>query len=73
MKTRIKYIKKNDFEGYYAIQVKIWIFWKTIYTDSIFANVEKVIDALGQINDFNGKVKHETLDNKRQNRTTNNK
>lgn len=65
MKTRIKYIKKNDFEGYYAVQVKMWIFWKTIYTDSIFANVEKVIDALSVINDFNSKVKHETLDNER--------
>lgn len=57
MERRVKYIKKNDFEGYYAIQVKIWIFWKTIYTDSIFANVKKVIDELRQIDDFINKAK----------------
>ena len=56
METRIKYIKKNS-GWYYAVQVKIWIFWKTIYTDVIFANVEKFINTLGQIDDFNSKVK----------------
>jgi hypothetical protein len=57
MKTRVKYIKKNMYEGYYAIQVKKLIFWKTIYTDTIFANVEKFIDKLAQIDEFNSKIK----------------
>jgi hypothetical protein len=57
MKTRVKYIKKNMYEGYYAVQVKKLIFWKTIYTDTIFANVEKFIDKLAQIDEFNNKVK----------------
>lgn len=58
METRIKYIKKNTAgEGYYAVQIKKWIFWKTIYTDAIFANVEKFIDTLAQIDEFNSKSK----------------
>lgn len=57
METRIKYIKKNDKEGVYAVQVKTWLFWKTIYTDGIFANIEKFIDKLNQIDDFNNKTK----------------
>lgn len=58
METRIKYIKKNTAgEGYYAVQIKKWIFWKTIYTDAIFTNVEKFIDTLAQIDEFNSKSK----------------
>ena len=57
MKTRVKYIKKNMYEGYYAVQVKKLIFWKTIYTDFIFANVEKFINKLVQIDEFNSKIK----------------
>lgn len=56
METRIKFIKKNS-AGYYAVQVKKWIFWKTIYTDTIFANVEEFIDTLAQIVKFNNKTK----------------
>jgi hypothetical protein len=56
MERRIKYIKKNS-GWYYAVQIKIWIFWKTIYTDGIFANIEKFIDTLEQIDDFNSKAK----------------
>ena len=56
METRIKYIKKNT-EYYYAVQIKRWLFWKTIYTDAIFANVEKFIDTLAQIDEFNNKAK----------------
>lgn len=56
METRIKYIKKNA-GYYYAVQVKKRLFWKTIYTDSIFANVEKFIDTLTKIDDFNSKAK----------------
>ena len=57
MKTRIKYIKKNSADGYYAVQIKKWIFWKTIYTDVVFANIEKFIDTLAQIDEFNNKTK----------------
>lgn len=56
METRIKYINKNT-GYYYAVQIKKWIFWKTIYTDAVFANVEKFIDTLAQIDEFNNKVK----------------
>lgn len=57
MKTRIKCIKKNT-GYYYAVQVKKWwLFWKTIYTDAIFANIEKFIDTLVQIDEFNNKAK----------------
>lgn len=56
METRIKSIKKNN-TWYYAVQVKKWIFWKTIYTDGIFANIEKFIDTLSQIDEFNSKTK----------------
>lgn len=57
METRIKCIKKNT-GYYYAVQVKKWwLFWKTIYTDAIFANVEKFIDTLAQIDEFNNKAK----------------
>lgn len=58
METRIKYIKKNTAgEGYYSVQIKKWIFWKTVYTDAIFANVEKFIDTLAQIDELNSKSK----------------
>lgn len=58
METRIKYIKKNTVgEGYFVVQVKKYIFWKTIYSNTIFANVEKFIDTLSQIDDFNSKTK----------------
>jgi hypothetical protein len=57
MKTRVKYIKKNSTEGYYVVQVKRWLFWKTIYTDTVFTNVEKFIDTLVKIDEFNNKAK----------------
>ena len=58
METRIKYIKKNTAgEGYYAVQVKKWLFWKTIYTDAIFANITKFVNTLAQIDEFNNKAK----------------
>lgn len=56
METRIKYIKKNN-GWYYAVQIKMWLFWKTIYTYAIFANIEKFINTLEQIDDFNNKTK----------------
>lgn len=58
METRIKYIKKNGANGHYAVQIKKWwLFWKTIYTDTVFVNVEKFIDTLAQIDEFNNKAK----------------
>lgn len=58
METRIKYIKKNTAgEGYYAVQVKKWLFWKTIYTDAIFANITKFVNTLAQIDEFNSRTK----------------
>lgn len=56
METRIKYIKKNLNDGYYAVQVRKWLFWKTVYTDTVFVNVEKFIDTLAQIDEFNNKA-----------------
>ena len=56
MEIRIKYIKKNNL-WYYVVQIKKWIFWKTIYTDGVFANIEKYIDTLAKIDDFNNKTK----------------
>ena len=61
MEARIKYIKKNTAEGYYAVQIKKWLFWKTIYTDGIFANIEKFIDTLAQIDDFNNKTENTSV------------
>lgn len=57
METRIKYIKNNNTEGHYVVQVKKWLFWKTIYTNTIFANVENFIDTLAQIDELNSKSK----------------
>lgn len=56
MEIRVKYIPANN-AGYYAVQIKKRIFWKTIYTDDVFANVEKFIDTLAQIDEFNNKTK----------------
>ena len=36
METRIKYIKTNKNGWCYAIQVKKWLFWKTIETYASF-------------------------------------
>lgn len=53
MERRIKYVyKKKNNSWYYAVQVKRWLFWKTIYTDDIFINIEKFIDALEQLDIF---------------------
>ena len=56
MLTRIKYIKKNN-SWYYVVQIKKWLFWKTIYINTVFTNVEKFIDTLAQIDEFNSKAK----------------
>lgn len=56
MEIRVKYITANNV-GYYAVQVKKCIFWKTIYTNDVFTNIEKFINTLVQIDDFNNKTK----------------
>ncbi len=57
METRIKYIKTNKNGWCYAIQVKKWIFWKTIETYATFEYAERFLNILEQIDDFNGKTK----------------
>ena len=56
METRIKYIKKNT-GWHYAVQVKKWLFWKTIETCATFECAERFIDTLSQIDNFNNKTK----------------
>ena len=56
METRIKYIKK-DKNGYcYAIQIKKWIFWKTIESYSTFEGAERFLNILKDIDEFNNKI-----------------
>jgi len=57
MKTRIKYIKTNKNGWCYAIQVKKWIFWKTIETYASFEGAERFLNTLKEIDDFNDKAK----------------
>ena len=57
METRIKYIKTNKNGWCYAIQIKKWIFWKTIETYATFEGAERFLNILEQIDDFNGKTK----------------
>ena len=60
METRIKYIKKNT-GWWYAIQVKKWIFWKTIETHVTFEGAERFLNTLEQIDDFNSKTKSSNM------------
>ena len=57
MKTRIKYIKTTRNGWLYAIQVKKWIFWKTIETYTSFEGAERFLNTLKDIDEFNSKVK----------------
>lgn len=57
METRVKYIKKEKNGWCYAIQVKKWLFWKTIETYATFENAERFLNILEQIDDFNNKPK----------------
>lgn len=45
METRIKYIKKNN-AWYYAVQVKKWIFWKTLKLCSTWLAVEEFFNEI---------------------------
>jgi hypothetical protein len=57
METRIKYIKTTNNGWLYAVQIKKWLFWKTIETYASFEGAERFIDTLSQIDDFNDKAK----------------
>lgn len=55
MERRIKYIKKNN-SWYYAIQVKNWIFWKTIKLCSTWLVVNEFFNELEKIEEYNNKI-----------------
>ena len=57
METRIKYIKTIKNGWLYAVQVKKWLFWKTIETYASFEGAERFLNTLKEIDDFNGKTK----------------
>ena len=57
METRIKYIKTTRNGWCYAIQIKKWIFWKTIETYATFEGAERFLNTLKEIDDFNDKAK----------------
>lgn len=56
METRIKYIKKNN-SWYYAVQVKKWIFWKTLKLCITWHAVEEFFNEMEKIAVFNDKIK----------------
>lgn len=56
METRIKYIKENN-SWYYAVQVKKWIFWKTLKLCSTWLAVEEFFNEMEKIDKFNSKTK----------------
>ena len=60
METRIKYIKKNN-AWYYAVQVKKWIFWKTLKLCSTWIEVEEFFNDMEKIDEFNSKTKTVTM------------
>ena len=57
METRIKYIKTTRNGWCYAIQIKKWLFWKTIETYITFEGAERFLNTLKEIDDFNDKAK----------------
>ena len=57
METRIKYIKTDKNGWCYAIQIKKWIFWKTIETYATFEGAERFLNTLKEIDEFNDKAK----------------
>jgi hypothetical protein len=56
METRIKYIKMDKNGWCYAIQVKKWLFWKTIETYTSFEGAERFLNTLKEIDEFNSKT-----------------
>lgn len=57
METRVKYIKTTNNGGFYAVQGKKWLFWKTIEIFASFESAERFIGTLSQIDEFNSKIK----------------
>ena len=57
MKRRIKYIKTTKNGWLYAVQVKRWIFWKTIETYASFEGAKRFLNTLEEIDGFNNKTK----------------
>lgn len=55
METRIKYIKTINNGWLYAVQVKKWLFWKTIVSYASFEGAERFLNTLKEIDDFNSK------------------
>ena len=56
METRIKYIKTTNSGWVYAVQVKKWLFWKTIESYASFEGAERFLNILKDIDDFNNKT-----------------
>ena len=56
METRIKYIEKNS-SWYYAVQVKKWLFWKTLKLCSTWLDVDNFFIEMKKVDDFNSKTK----------------
>ena len=57
MERRIKYIKTTNNGWLYAVQVKKWLFWKTIETYASFEGAERFLNRLKEIDEFNSKTK----------------
>ena len=55
METRIKYIKKSN-SWYYAVQVKKWIFWKTLKLCNTWLSVEEFFNEMKKIEEYNNKI-----------------
>ena len=55
METRIKYIKKNT-SWYYAVQVKKWIFWKTLKVCATWLAVNEFFNELKKVEEYNNKI-----------------
>jgi hypothetical protein len=53
MKMRVKYVKIKGKGWYYVLQVKKWLFWKTIATFSTLENAEDFVNTLKKVDDFN--------------------
>lgn len=56
METRIKYVKEKN-SWYYAVQVKKWIFWKTLKLCSTWLAVEEFFNEMEKVDEFNSKTK----------------
>lgn len=61
METRIKYIKTTNNGWVYAVQVKKWLFWKTIESYASFEGAERFLNTLKEIDDFNSEPKPKSV------------